>query len=237
MPVQSAILFETVEEIYERVFGDVRPQLARPRVRVEFRRFTNLTSNIRLVQGELIVKISDLLEGAPAPVQEGLAYILVSKLFRERPPKAMVEVYRRYLSRQEVLHQVERTRKQRGSKRLTAAAGHHFDLEQMFRDLNDQYFGGALVQPQLGWSLKKSRTILGHYDGSHHAIAISRVLDQEHVPYYVVAYVLYHEMLHIKHPVERNGLTRKVHTKAFQAEEKLFREYAEAKAFLKKGLR
>jgi hypothetical protein len=44
-------------------------------------------------------------------------------------------------------------------------------------------------------------------------------------------------MLHIKHPVEHKGASRKIHTKGFQKEEKLFLQYQEAKAFLKKGLR
>jgi predicted metal-dependent hydrolase len=85
--------------------------------------------------------------------------------------------------------------------------------------------------------MQRSRTILGHYDASHHAIAISRRLDQADVPAFVVEYVLYHEMLHIKHPVEHKGASRKIHTKGFQKEEKLFLQYQEAKAFLKKGLR
>jgi hypothetical protein len=237
MPVQSAILFESIEEIYERVFRDIRPSLATPTIHVRYYRFTNLTSNIRLIQGQLVVKISDLLEGAPSPVQESLAYILLSKLFRQRPPKQMMEVYRMYLGRQEVRDELNAVRQARGRKMLAEAAGHHFDLDAMFASLNAQYFENSLVKPQLGWSMQRSRTILGHYDASHHAIAISRRLDQADVPAFVVEYVLYHEMLHIKHPVEHKGASRKIHTKGFQKEEKLFLQYQEAKAFLKKGLR
>jgi predicted metal-dependent hydrolase len=85
--------------------------------------------------------------------------------------------------------------------------------------------------------MQQSRTILGHYDASHHAIAISRRLDRAEIPAYVVEYVLYHEMLHIKHPVEHKGTSRRIHTRSFQQEEKLFVKYQEAKAYLKKGLR
>jgi hypothetical protein len=237
MPVQSAILFETIEEIYGRVFKDLRPSLATPGITIRFHRFTNLTSNIRLVQGELLVKISDLLTEAPAHVQESLAYILLSKLFRQRPPKQMMEVYRLYLSRQEVRGQLDSVRQSRGRKLLAEAAGHHFDLDQMFASINERYFENSILKPQLGWSLQQSRTILGHYDSSHHAIAISRRLDRADIPEFVVEYVLYHEMLHIKHPVEHKGATRRIHTRSFKQEEKLYARYAEAKAFLKKGLR
>lgn len=237
MLVQSVILFESMEEIYERVFRDLRPTLAIPGISVRYYRFTNLTSNIRLIQGQLRVKISDLLESAPAPVQESLAYILLSKLFRQQPPKPMIETYRLYLSRQEVRGQLNTVRRERGKKLLAPAAGHHFDLDDLFTRINDRYFNGLIEKPKLGWSMQRSRTILGHYDASHHAIAISRILDQLTMPLFVVEYVLYHEILHIKHPVEHKGPQRRIHTGSFKREEKLFAQFAEAKSYLKKGIR
>lgn len=237
MLVQSSIVFESMEEIYERVFRDLRPTLAIPGISVRFHRFTNLTSNIRLVQGQLRVKLSDLLESAPVPVQESLAYILLSKLFRQQPPKPMIEVYRQYLSRQDVRGQLNTVRQERGKKLLAPAAGHHFNLDELFDQINTRYFDGLIEKPKLGWSMQRSRTILGHYDASHHAIAISRILDQAGMPLFVVEYVLYHEILHIKHPVEHKGPNRRIHTKSFQKEEKLFAQYTEAKVYLKKGIR
>ena len=237
MLVQSAILFESIEELYGRVFRDLRPTLALPGISVRFHRFTNLTSNIRLIQGQLRVKISDLLESAPAPVQESLAYILLSKLFRQQPPKAMIEIYRLYLSRQEVRGRLDTVRQERGKKLLAPAAGHHFDLDDLFAQINENYFSGSIKKPKLGWSMQRSRTILGHYDASHHAIAISRILDQVAIPLFVVEYVLYHEILHIKHPVEHKGPKRRIHTYSFKQEEKLFARFDEAKAYLKKGIR
>ncbi len=237
MAYQSAILFESIEEIYGRVFKDLRPTLATPGIQVRYYRFTNLTSNIRLIQGQLLVKISDLLDDAPAHVQESLAYILLSKLFRQRPPKPMMDSYRLYLSRQDVRGRLNEVRQKRGKKLLAPPGGNHFDLDSMFEAINSRYFGSTMVKPKLGWSMQESRTILGHYDASHHAIAISRRLDRAEIPAHVVEYVLYHEMLHIKHPIEHKGSSRKIHTRAFQQEEKLFVKYLEAKAYLKKGLR
>ena len=237
MLVQSVMPFESTEAIYERVFRDLRPTLAIPTISVRFYRFTNLTSNIRLIQGQLRVKISDLLENAPASVQESLAYILLSKLFRQQAPKPMNEIYRLYISRQEVRGQLNTVRQERGKKLLAPAAGHHFDLDDLFTKINDRYFAGLIVKPMLGWSMQRSRTILGHYDSSHHAIAISRILDQLTMPLFVVEYVLYHEILHIKHPVEHKGPQRRIHTTSFKRDEKQFAQFAEAKAYLKKGIR
>jgi predicted metal-dependent hydrolase len=45
-------------------------------------------------------------------------------------------------------------------------------------------------------------------------------------------YILYHEMLHLKHPVKLRGSRRCVHSAEFQAEEKLFPQWQEAQRFL-----
>ena len=47
-------------------------------------------------------------------------------------------------------------------------------------------------------------------------------------------YIVYHEMLHLKHPVKLRGSRRCVHGPEFQAEEKLFPELDKAKEFLKR---
>ncbi len=80
----------------------------------------------------------------------------------------------------------------------------------------------------------KTRRILGHYDPAHNAIVISRIFDQISVPRYAVEYIVYHEMLHLKHPVRLRGSRRCVHSAEFQAEEKLFPRLDEAEAFLKR---
>jgi hypothetical protein len=45
--------------------------------------------------------------------------------------------------------------------------------------------------------------------------------------------LVYHEMLHLKHPVRLRGSRRCVHSREFAAEENLFPELERAKAFLK----
>jgi hypothetical protein len=134
---------------------------------------------------------------------------------------------------------IDRTRRERGSKRLADPAGSHHNLERLFDQVNEEYFGGEIARPQLAWSRTASRTILGHYDAAHHTIVLSKRLDREVVPDFVVEYVMFHEMLHIKHPVEIcKGPTakRKVHPRAFREEEKRFKRFSEIKLALK-GLR
>ena len=45
------------------------------------------------------------------------------------------------------------------------------------------------------------RTQLGCFDPALNQIVLNRRLDHGAIPEYVVAYVLYHEMLHQKHPM------------------------------------
>jgi predicted metal-dependent hydrolase len=54
------------------------------------------------------------------------------------------------------------------------------------------------------------------------------------VPRYAIDYLVYHEMLHLKHPVTMHGGRRCVHSKEFQADEELFSRFEEAKEFLKR---
>ncbi|HET7750596.1 MAG TPA: M48 family peptidase, partial [Terriglobales bacterium] len=63
---------------------------------------------------------------------------------------------------------------------------------------------------------------------------ISRIFDHPQVPRYALEYILYHEMLHLKHPVKLLGSRRCVHSAEFQAEENLFPQLEQAKAFLKR---
>jgi len=50
----------------------------------------------------------------------------------------------------------------------------------------------------------------------------------------VVEYIMFHEMLHLKHPVKLRGSRRCVHSSEFMAEERVFPELAQAQNFLKR---
>jgi hypothetical protein len=121
----------------------------------------------------------------------------------------------------------------RGRKRLHSAQGRTYDLDAVFEDLNTRFFHGLLARPRMTWSRNHSRNSLGHYDPAHNAIVVSRIFDHPGVPQYAVDYIVYHEMLHLKHPVRLRGSRRCVHSAEFQAEEKLFLQLEEVKRFLK----
>ena len=230
----SAVLFETPEQVYARVFREIRPRAAMPDFKIIYRRFANANSFIRMEDGRIEVRICDLLEGAPAPIVESLAYILLSKLFRRPVPSAYALRYRRYLNSREMSRSLHLVRQLRGRKFLSGPQGEYYNLEEIFEELNARFFHGLLARPDLGWSRRPSRTMLGHFDLSHNAIILSRILDRPVVPRLAIEYVLYHEMLHLRFPVQHRGARRCVHTADFRRAEREFPELKAARDALKK---
>ncbi|MGA3187945.1 MAG: SprT-like domain-containing protein [Bryobacteraceae bacterium] len=229
--VESASL--TPEEIYAQVFREMRPRTPIPLIRVKFCRYANASAKVKLEDGVLEVRIADTLAGAPDGVMEALAEILLSKLFRRPVPAHCNERYRRYLNRRDVRRNLDLVRQIRGRKQVEEAQGRCYDLNPMFEELNFKYFHGLMARPILGWSPNASRTLLGHYDSSHNAIVLSRILDRPQTPRVAVEYVLFHEMLHLRYPVEHRGARRCVHTRAFKDAEKQFEKLKEAQAALR----
>jgi len=219
--------------IFQETFRELRPRDSVPELRIDFFAFTSIKNTIRMRQGKLLVRLSDLLEGAPAPVLQAIAHILLAKMFRKPVAREAAARYRRYISSHDVTRKAHLVRQMRGRKLLHSAQGHTYDLEAVFEDLNIRFFHGLLGRPQLTWSRNHSRNSLGHYDPAHNAIVVSRIFDHPRVPQYAVDYIVYHEMLHLKHPVRLRGSRRCVHSAEFQAEEKLFPQLEEVKRFLK----
>ncbi|HUY94690.1 MAG TPA: hypothetical protein VMU71_05305 [Terracidiphilus sp.] len=205
-----------------------------PPVSVRFRRFTSLNTTIRLREGHVHVSLSDLLEGAPEPVLRAIAHILLAKLYKKPIDPAHNYRYKRFASSAAVTRQAELIRGTRGSKRFTGPQGRFYNLEEVFDSLNSCFFGGLMGRPELTWSEHSAKRSLGHYDAAHNTIVVSRVFDRPGSPRYAIEYLLYHEMLHLKHPVKMNGLRRCVHSREFKAEEGRFPQLKEALAFLKR---
>ncbi len=222
-----------LSHLFEEEYRVIRPRAPIPPIHVRFRRFTSLNTTIRLREGEIKVHLSDLLEGAPETVLRAIAHILLAKLYRKPLDPAHNTRYRRFASSETVLRQTERIRQMRGRKKISTAKGDYYDLDEVFEALNRRFFHGLMGRPLLTWSEHKARRLLGHYDAAHNTIMISRVFDRRNTPRYAIEYLMYHEMLHLRHPVKVRGGRRCVHPREFQADEKLFPELEQAKAFLK----
>lgn len=219
--------------IFEEAYLEIRPGAAVPELRVEFFPFTSIKNTIRMRQGQLLVRLSDLLETAPATVLQAIAQILLAKMYRRPVGREAATRYRRYVSSRTISQKAHLVRQMRGRKRLDSAQGRSYDLEAIFEDLNRRFFHGLLARPRMTWSRDRARNSLGHYDPAHNAIVVSRIFDHPRVPRSAVEYIVYHEMLHLKHPVRLRGSRRCVHSAEFQAEERLFPQLEEVKQFLR----
>jgi hypothetical protein len=234
MEVERAPTVEAFRQVCARVFSRLRPRTAVPVIEVEFCRFANPDSFARMSDGRLLLRIGDLLEGAPPPVLEALCHILLGKLFRKPVAGLFARRYRAYLNRREVRRSIDLLRQMRGRKFLSSPRGAVYDLEEVFEELNRRHFDGLLARPRLGWSRRSSRTTLGHYDSSHNAIIISRLLDRASVPRLALDYVVYHEMLHLRFPARQRGAWRRIHTPELRRAEQAFPRLKEARELLKR---
>ena len=228
-PVSASVL-----SIFELEYRELRPRAPIPPMDVRFRRFTSLNTTIRMREGRLHVRLSDLLEHAPESVHQAIAHILLAKLYRKPIAPGHADRYRRYTQSEVVSKQAERIRQTRGRKRISTPQGHQFHLEEVFESVNTRFFHGLLGRPTLTWSAHVAKRMLGHYDAAHNTIVVSRVFDRPGTPRYAIEYLLYHEMLHLKHPVRVKAGRRCVHSREFQAEERLFPELELAREFLKR---
>ncbi len=224
---------EYLEKLLRQTYRELRPRAPMPEFEVQFYPFANINNTIRLRENTLKLRISDLLEGAPDSVLHAIFHILIAKIYRKPIDNEHAVRYRRYVSSHDLTRKAHLVRQMRGRKRIASPQGHTYDLDAIFDNLNTRFFHGLLARPQMTWSGARARNILGHYDPAHNAIVVSRIFDHPRVPKYAVEYLVYHEMLHLKHPVKLRGSRRCVHPKEFMEEERLFPQLEEARTFLK----
>jgi hypothetical protein len=220
--------------IFATEYRQLRPRAPMPAMHANFYRFAHVNNTIRLREGVIYARVSDVLEGAPETVHRAIAHILLAKLYRKPVAAAASTRFRQYVGSENVSRHAQQIRQSRGRKRWVGPVGNVYDLEEIFESLNARFFDGLMGRPLLTWSAHAARRTLGHYDAAHNTIVVSRIFDRPQVPRYAVEYLVYHEMLHLKHPVRMRGSRRCVHPRAFQQEERLFPQLAEARLYLKK---
>lgn len=223
-----------LDSIFSEALREVAKKNPPPEVEARFYPYAGLSSTIRMRRGRVYARVSDILSPSPPGVLHALACILVAKLYRLKCSEEHERVYREYTSNPDVLSATESVRRQRGYKCTTSARGAVYNLEEVFHELNGRFFGGQLARPVLSWSQQQTRRVLGHHDHVHEAIIISRTLDNPRIPRFVLEYVLYHEMLHIKHAARMVDGRTIYHGRQFRTDERRFERFDEALRWLDK---
>src|SRR6201997_4356204 len=140
-----------VVEIFQETFSELRPGSSLPELKIEFFAFANVNNTIRLRQGKLLVRLSDLLEGAPDTVLRAIAHILLAKMYRHPIDRVLATRYRKYVASHDIVRKTHLVRQMRGRKRLRSARGHFYDLDAIFDQLNSRFFCGLMGRPRMSW--------------------------------------------------------------------------------------
>jgi len=226
---------EDLAEIFKKAHRELRPRTPIPELRIEFFPFAGLNHTARLQRNRLIIRVSDVFTNAPAEIYRALALILLAKLYRKKIDQSHHLTYRAFVLSEEIQERARAVRNDRCRLVSTRGfRGRHVDLNEVFDRLNEQYFASGLTKPRLSWSAKKTRYVLGRFDITHNTIFISRLFDSPDVPLAVTEYVMFHEMLHVKHQSRVQDSRLIVHTPEFKSEERQFAHYDEAKLWLKR---
>lgn len=108
-----------------------------------------------------------------------------------------------------------------------------FDLDEIFKCVNETYFGGKIAKPRLAWSARASKATMGKYNYSTDTLTLNRLLNRAETPRYVLEFLMYHELLHKALGYQVVNQRRRVHTPQFRKLEKSFRNYKEANEYLR----
>ena len=215
-----------------RIFTRVGCDGCPPHFQVDFYPYSGLVLTIRRRDDALLVRFSDLLRRAPLEVLEGAAALLLSRVYRRHIDRALVQAYLSYARSGRTCKRISRMRRHRVRLAHVPPQGRQHDLRALFDLLNQKYFSGELNRPHIAWSTRAWRRQFGCYDPGPNQIILNRRMDRPGVPQFVVEYVLFHEMLHVKHPTRRSGCSLVSHSPEFRAEEKRFEHFGIARKVL-----
>ena len=218
--------------ICRSVLPTLSPRFRDVGISASFYPYIGLTHTIRGRNDEWVVRVSDHCRRAPGLVLEAIAVILGCKVLRRRPARQIVDIYEQFRRDPAVQEEVAGRRRGRGKKRINSVAGRHHDLAAIYCSLNERYFGRRVEIGRVGWGLRASWRRLGHYDCLHQTITVSPVLDSPSVPQSVLAYLIYHEMLHAVFEDTGGSGRKRHHPPEFRRAERAYPGYSTAKKFL-----
>lgn len=197
--------------------------LASGRARVVITDNARTMMSIKRGQGVYTFRLHHMFLDAPPAVLRAVC------AYAERRDKHATELLREFIDANE-----DAIRQHAAPRAVTIdVEGRHHNLQDIFDELNRDYFGGA-IRARITWGPRTQRKAgrvsikLGSYTVEDALIRIHPVLDAEDVPRCYLAWVVYHEMLHEIHDMPVVDGRRVYHTRAFRLAEARFEQYPEA---------
>ena len=209
-------------------------------IQASFSERRSLSARVALQDGVLKASVGKAFEAAPRDALVGLALSLCTRLFRRKPPeeaRVFEKAFKEFSSRESVAGLSDSLKAMRGRKPALQPIGRFFDLRLSLAKVLEE--NASLFQetrkPLISWSRNRVRGAWGWFDSAFQTIFINKGLDSPRTPSFAVEFIVFHELLHAKHRVlfqRGESLRRTVHPTAFKRDEKSFRDYGAAKAWL-----
>jgi hypothetical protein len=231
---RQAIADGAVEEARRRLERRIRAHMQRCTLTVALtdNRFTMISVRREPRQAHYRVRLHHMFADAGPTVTRALA-----RYIAHNNPRAS-RLLGDYIDTHQ--HRV-RPRIRRRVPRALVTVGEHFDLQELFDDLNARYFEGAIAA-QITWGVRGRRPQrrnsikMGSYSVEDRLIRIHRTLDRSFVPRFFVEWIVYHEMLHQVHVAPLVKGRRRFHTPEFLVDEARFEHYDKARAWERANL-
>lgn len=115
--------------------------------------------------------------------------------------------------------------------------GEFYNLKELYDEINRDYFNSSL-NLQITWfgtprKRRGNKVNLGFYHDTTRLIKINRLMDKPEFPKFVIAYVIYHEMLHYVCPAYFDERGRhQIHSKEFKKLEEEFADFQKANEWI-----
>lgn len=202
----------TIKEILEKAFREIYPSREIPILEVKYSgKFSDYNANVRIEkEGRKITRLefglSKQFQESDESIIIGVVQHLLNKIYKTEHQTMNQEFYHNFIKH------IGRYTKNKESSSV---------LDELFHEINEEYFNGLIDKPTIIFSGNKNLTVLGNYNYHKDLVKISSALENERE---LSKYVLYHELLHKKHSFKTKNGRGQYHTPAFRADEKKFHD-------------
>ncbi len=215
-------------QVFDKIHTDYFSQNTKVII-AEFYPYRSLRHTIEWDKKSVKIKVSKYFNDAPIEIIKILAIILLAKIYRIKVDRKFKQTYQIYIDE---LQKIIPKPKRRIPENYIPQ-GKYYDLSAIFDSLNKVYFSNKLNVTHLGWSKNKSYTRLGFYDKERKLLVISKIFDSHKVPFQIIEFLVYHEMLHILIAAKIINGRRKVHPPYFSDLERKFPNFSKIDNWIK----
>jgi len=199
---------QVVETAFKRLFPDKKLEYY---VTIKFsRKFSPYNANVKKIGDNLIFSFSREWKKVSNEISIGLIQELFLRILRKKAVRTTnIDLYNNFIKSLHLSAKKTETDTQ---------------LLEIFNKINEMHFNNAMEAPNLRWGLT-SKTRLATYEYHTDTINVSSIFkdaDEE-----LIAYLLYHEMLHKKLKFSSSGGRSIHHSREFKKLEKAFENQEE----------